>query len=281
MHRFSKILAIALVLTALVFAPPALAQDSSATFDFQKSYEDYIHIYEQYKKAHSDYLLARSQYLQANTLASQTKAQEKTALMLQARDDVVVAYLTMLRLRLLEAEGVAASDKDSLYARLDNQISWFKAHKDQVPSAGTLEDLTKDSKAASTQYQLVIPLAYETLAIIPIGQLEVFKNELNQILGDIKTKTEKIRAKGDHDTSIIERWIIETENKLSRGFEKQIQAQTGLYSLQKYDPKSSRRNPPEDIYSDIVTYLNESNQFFREASSNMREIIKLIKTAQS
>jgi hypothetical protein len=273
-----------LILLLPVFPRPVAAQEDAQeeVFNFEKAYKDYIFVYENYKKAHSDYLLARSQYQQAQTLASQTKARDSTVVMLQARDDVVVTYLTMLRMKLVESEGISETDKEGLYSRLDSEITWYKNNKSQIPSAGTLSDLVKDSEETSDHFQGVIPLAYETLSVVPVGKVEVLRNKINLILSDIKTKTEEIRLNGDHDTQIIERWIIEAENKITRSLDKEVEAQTLIYKLQSSSAKkSSREENPADIYNQVVSLLGESNQFMREASSYMKEIVKQIKTVQS
>lgn len=264
------------------FTPPVFSQSESTSsaeeaFDFDRAYKDYVYIYELYKKAHADYLLARSQYLQAQTLASQTKAQEATVAMLEARDDVVITYFTMIRLRLAEAEGVSETDRNGLFTRLDSEIAWFKNHRSLLSGAGTLEDVVKDSQTAAAHFTVITPLIYESLATIPIGQIEVLKTELNLILSEIKTKTDQIRTNGDHDTTLIERWIIQAENKLTRGLDKEVEAQSQIYVLQTLDAKKSKEAP--ELYEKVITFLNESNQLFREASANLREIIKLIKTA--
>ncbi len=264
-----------------VFVAPVYSQEeatsSDEVFDFQKAYKDYVFMYDLYKKSHSDYLLARSQYQEAKTLAAQTKARDAAVAMLQARDDVVITYLTALRMRLSESEGIADPDREGLYNRLDGQIAWYKDHKDSIPSAGTLDDLVKDSDEAKDHFSTTEPLSYEVLATVPVGKVEVLREKLNNILVEIKIKVEEIRSKGDHDTSITERWILETENKITRSLDKEIEAQKLIVELQTPSDKYKTQSR-EKTYNNVIALLQESNQFLREASSYMREIVKSIKT---
>jgi vacuolar-type H+-ATPase subunit I/STV1 len=271
---------------SIFFVPKVFSQNlptptASPENDFtaQQAYKDYVYTFDLYKKAHSDYLLSVSQYKQAQTLASKTKAQEATAKMLEARDDVVVTYLTALRLRLSEAQGVDTVDRDGLYSRLDSEIAWFNDHRQTIASAGSLSDLTEDSNAARDRFLTVEPLSYEVLSVIPLGKVEIVKSKTNAILSEIKIKTEEIRAKGDHDTTITERWIIETENKIARGLDKQIEAQRLITNFQ--TPAGSRKKPNyEENYNQIIDLLTQSNQDYKESSSYLKEIIRSLKVSQ-
>lgn len=247
-------------------------------FDYTKAYKDYVFIQDTYQKAHGEYLLARSQYLDAQTLASQTKAQEKTVAMLRARDEVIVSYLTVVRMRLAETEGISDTEKNSLYSRLDSEINWFGNHKDGLSSAASLDDLVVDSSEAAERFTTIQPLIYEVLGTIPIGRVETLRTSINKILAQIKTKIEEIRANGDHDTTNSERWTIETENKITRSLDKSIEAQKIIYSFQNLEERDLRQINLNKEYNGAITILQESNQLLRESASYMREIIKQIKT---
>lgn len=253
----------------------SLAQED---FDYTKAYKDYVFTQDVYQKAHGDYLLARSQYLDAQTLASQTKAQASTVAMLRARDDVMVTYFTVVRMRLAETDGISDTEKNSLYGRLDSEIAWFQAHKDGISSAASLDDLVVDSSEAAKRFTAIEPLIYEVLGTIPIGRVETLRTSINKILAQIKTKIEEIRVNGDHDTTNAERWTIETENKITRSLDKSIEAQKIIYSFQGIEERDLRQMDLNKEYNGAITILQESNQLLRESASYMREIVKQIKT---
>lgn len=274
------------VSAVFVEAPSLQAQTSSPApsateepFTFSRAYKDYVFTYDVYKKSHSDYLLAKAQYEAAKTLASQTKVRDATVVLLQSRDDVVVTYLTALRLKLAESEGISETDRDGLYTRLDSEVAWFQNHKASIPSAGTLADLTTDSKEASDHFVTTTPLIYELLATIPFGKVDTIRMSATQVLSQTKTKVSEIRANGDHDTTVTERWILETENKLTRSLDKEIEAQTMIASLP-IKSKTGQKENKEQSYNEVIAKLTESLQFLKEASNFMREILKQIKTAQ-
>jgi len=249
------------------------AQETVEDFNYEKAYQDYIYTQNIYSKNHADYLLARGQYLQAGTLAAQTKARDATSLMLQSRDDVMTTYLTAVRLRLSESTGVTDSTKEAWYTRVDNEISWYEDHKSRLPSAGTLDDLVNDSDDAVDQFdEITEGLIYEGLTTITIGKVVTFRDQVTDILERLKTKIAEVKANGDIDTTIIDRWVLETENKLTRSIEKQVEAQGLISDLQ--DPKKKDK---QNIYNDAISRLQESTQFLKEANNFNNEIIQRIK----
>ncbi len=265
---------LALVLASIFLLFPLRTSMAQEEFTYDKAYQDYVYMTDLYQKAHADYLLAKAQYAQAKTLSSQSKAQQATVNMLAARDDVVITYLRALRMRLTEETSVEEQAKNSLYGRIDADIAWFEDHKNTIPSAGTLEDLAKDSQEAADKFMFTQRLAYETLSLIPYSQVKTAREAMTDILGDVKNKTQKIREKGDHDVALAERWIIEIENKLTRALNKEVEAQNLFFQIQAQSSQATGSTQ----YASTLTRLQEVNQYLREASSYLSEIVKLIKT---
>lgn len=282
-----KVLAFTAVVVFFVGAVAANAQDASTLtptpageeFNFEKAYKDYVFVTDQYNKSHADYLLARAQYFQAQTLASQTKARDATALMLQDRDEVMKAYLVALRLRLSETEGISDITKSGLFARVDADVAWWISHKGRISSAGTLNDLVADSTEALKHFPTTEALSYEVLSNIPQGKVFALRSRLNELLSSVKTKISAIRAAGDHDVTNAERWVLETDQKITRSLDKENAAQALIVTLTSVDSKSRQRDKNE-TYNQVLTNLTDSLQYLREASNYMKEVIKSIKTKQ-
>lgn len=242
-------------------------------FNFDRAYQDYVFILNGYRQEHEEYLLARSQYIQAGTLAAEVKAREETIQMLRARDQVVITYLTALRMRLAEAKGVSELERGGLNTRLDNDVAWYKEHKERVLSASTLNDLTIDSNQARSHFDVITEkLAYEVLSVIAIGKSDIIRSKTSTLLVSLKDKTAAIREEGDHETKDAERWITEAENKLTRSLDRHIEVQKILSDLQTGKGKENTN------YSTIISGLQSSFQLLREVASLMRNIIQAIKT---
>lgn len=272
----SVLLALVFFALSLVSLPNIHAQEDPE-FDFERAYQDYVFVVDTYNSEHAEYLLAKAQYKQAGTLVSQTKAREETIDMLEARDDVVITYMTAVRMKLVEAEGVTDLTKNGLFTRIDAEIAWFRDHKSRISSAGTLADLEEDSDEAAERFStLTQTIAYETLSTVPFGKLSLMRESTNSILTNINNKIFQIRANGDKDTAIAERWAFEVENKITRSLDKEIEAQA---EIPKLTPDSRNRNPNHrNVYNNIIFKLEESRQFLRDATEFMDEIMREIIT---
>jgi hypothetical protein len=250
---------------------PTPAEVADQEFDYEKAYADYVFALDQYESAHSDYLLTRAQYLQAGTLIAETRARDSAVAMLEARDEVVITYLLAVRMKLTDSPGVTLLTRGGYITRLDAEIAWYRDHKNRISSVGSLNDVVDDSNEADGQYtRITLNLIYEVLSTIATGKVGVAREGITGLLGDIKIKTAEIRARGDHDVQTVERWIISAENKQTRALDKEIEAQTLLQTIQ--------GSNGQKVYSDVLVKTEESLQFLKETSSNMREIILAIRT---
>jgi len=269
MKRLLIILTSLFIIHYSLFITQGIAQE----FDFNRSYQDYLYTYGLYHTAHKDYISARSAYLTYKTLTAKTEAMSKTLKMLQLRDEVVRTYLTALRLKLAETTGISDYEQTVLYLKLDDEVSWYIIHRDELPSAGTLEDLVKSSNKAQGQYGLSEVLAYQTLGTILAGKETTLRERLKEEINKINDKIAEIRQRGDKETAMLERWILEAENKLTRSQEKQFEAQQKLAKL-----RSSERNKMKK-HNQARSLFRESHQYLKEANSYLKEIIREVKLA--
>lgn len=274
----TKVLSIKRLLVGLVFflllAIPTRAQEE-APFDYLRAYQDYVFTVDVYNSAHSEYLLAKAQYEQAGTLVAQTRAREATVEMLAARDDVVITYMTAVRMKVLESEGVSDITKNGLYSRIDAEIGFFRDHKGRISSAGTLEDLEEDSDEAAERFLLTERVAYEALANIPVGTLSIMRSEANSILSAVKAKIAQVGSEGKN-MAIAERWAFEVENKITRSLDKEIEAQGIIPKLA--EDIRGRNNNKRETFDEVIFRLEESRQFLRDALGFMKEIMREITT---
>ncbi|OGM15313.1 hypothetical protein A2V56_03650 [Candidatus Woesebacteria bacterium RBG_19FT_COMBO_42_9] len=265
-----KYLPLAFVLFLFFLATPAYSQISNSDdFNFQRAYADYIYNFDIYRKANIDYELYRSQYLQFKTLKSQENAYNATLTMLKARDSTVETYLTAIRKKLDETPGADGAKKQILFTKIDPEVTWHIAHSDSLPSAGTLEDLTGDSDAAKVRFQSDVPLFYETLVAVSGGKVIYAREKEEAILTSLKEKIAEISANGDKNTQLIERWILDTEEKIVRSKEKEAEA----YSIV---AKASGQGSL-GAYNEALIKLKEAYQYLKEANSFLEEIITEVK----
>ena len=267
-----KLLLLLMFSLFLLIPKISLAQEADTSIsDYASSYKQYVNSYDVYQKALSDYRLARAQYIQAGTLVSQTKAREETLAMLQARDTVVITYLTAIQMKVDESEGIPETFKNGLVQRISAESFWFGDHLARLDSAGTLEDLVADSDEASKRFEDTQKVIYESLSAITNAKTTVLRNELNNIVSSTREKSFEIRSNGDLDISTIDRWFTEIDNKLTRSLDKSIESETKSQDF--YNSKKS--NDLSTLYNGILASLEESVQLLRDGSKYTREIIKV------
>ncbi len=259
-----------ILIISLIFnliAAPVHSQE----FDFNKAYQDYLYNYEIYQKAHSDYDLARGQYMSSQTISSETKAQEATALMLKARDTATTTYLTALRMKLKDTAGIDNGTKDGLFSAIDTEIAWYNDHKSRVSSAGSLDDLTEDSNEAANQFKLTELLIYKVLVTISIGNTTDYRTRQRSIIDALRTRISEIKINGDKNFDSVERALTDAEDRLSRSSEKEVEAQTVLAKMKANDKdKLSKYNNIELTVGQALSYIKEANTITKDSISQIK-----------
>jgi len=274
---FSSLLIFVFLFLSLPISLCAQEAELDQKFDFERAYQDYVFTLDVYNTKHSEYVLSKAQYEQAKTLVAQSKARESALSMLAARDDVVITYLTAVRMRMVEAEGLSDTVKQGIFSRLDAEVDWFKDHKARLSSSGTLKDLEEDSAEAANRFgRLSQTIAYEALATIPFGTLSLLRQETSNILKGINEKISQIRINGDKDTSKLERWAFEVDGKITRSLDKEIEAQSLIVNFVPRDRQG--KTSYFQNFNDIISKLDESRQLLRDAIGSMKEIIRNITT---
>ena len=235
---------------------------AQTVFDYAKAYQDYEFNLSAYNTAYDSYKLAKEQYLQFNTITAKDEARAKTLTMLQTRDETVATYLTALRMKIKESDGIPNAGKEALYTRIDPEVKWWGDHKAKLDSAGTLEDLVSDSDEAKSHYDFTSLVIYDSLIQILSAKTTYLRTVITGNEADLKSIIATIRQNQDMDVSLMERALPDIENKLSRSADKDSQA------ISTNTPKT---------YQQSQSLIQDSYLYLKEANANLSEIVKQIK----
>lgn len=261
------------IISALAILLISFSFACAEEFDYQRAWRDYEYNYSLYQKAHDDYVLARARYLQYRTLVSEEEAKKATSNLLSARDEVVKTLLTAIRMGIKENQGLTESEKDSLFKRIDPEVSFYQEHKTKLSSAGTLADLVKDSEKAKSRYDSATEfIIYSSLVNISTGKTGYQRNQIAKVISDLKTKISEIKAVGDKDVSFLDRFFVDIENKLLRSQEKESEAKEIIASAEK-----SFKDKIDD-YNEAIGAVQGSYLYLKESVSYLKEVLRLIKT---
>lgn len=261
MKKLSILLAFLVFTTNVVFA-----QD----FDFNRAYSDYLHNFNLYRTVHLEYVSAKSEYLTYKTLEAQTKALEKTRSMLEARNQVLIIYLTALRMRLAETTKVTDYEQNMRYIQLDNRIDLLKVNTENLSSPSTIEDLLAVSSEVEGKYPSIELLAYQTLETIVSDFLNDLRDRVGQQAEKTEEKVNQMRDAGE-DTATLERWLIEVREKINLASQKRQEGKDILAKMQEQETNK------KDRFLSAQKKFEESNQYLKEAVSYLKEIVKKIK----
>jgi len=261
----------------------SIAEESVSPSQYDAKYSEYSRAIEDYRRSHESYRLTRAQYVRSKTQKSKTDAKESTIKMLQSRDEVTIRYLELLKTKLNETEGVSDARYEGLAFKIDEEVYWYDQHKSIIASAGSLEDLVDDSDDAENRHKITERLYYEVLSNISYGKVTHHRERVNENMGALREKVDEIRVDdrvgysfSNRKMQVLDRWIFETENLLSRTQDKQSEADDAINELLKKQFQANRVKP----YNDVMEVLSEGKQFLKEASSYLIEVIKEIKIAE-
>lgn len=242
--------------------------------DFNKTYNDYLQSLNQYRQSYKEYLTAKQSYLNYKTLTSKNEAFLKTLKMLEGRDQVIANYLNLLKIKLRNITGIVNYKQNILYLKLDDEITWYDNHKNILSSTGSLEDLLNLSQETEKRYQeKTETLIYQTLGNTLIGKEDNLRDKVNSLVVKLKEKIKEIKEKGNKNTNLPERWLLEVENRLLLSLEKENQANN---LLEKIDQKTRNR---QQTFSQAQLLLEESHQYLKEANFYLKEVIREVKNA--
>ncbi len=242
--------------------------------DYQSIYQEYINKTGAYNTTYNNYTIARSSYLNSQSLESKDKALNATRSMLEARDSLIVSYLSAIKEKLKNNKGILESDKSSILGQLDTEIVWYNAHSSKLPSAGSLDDLVADSNEAKTQFNnSTLSIIYGSLVDLGVGDNTFIRGEIVSEVGTLNAKISEIKANQDKDVSLAERSIIDIQNKLTRSMDKDNAAKTAILGLKPTDQQKS------NVFSNAMTLITDSNSYLKEATAGLLQVITQLKTA--
>lgn len=257
-----------------ILAQPVLNRYDLAYKTYQESLSDY-------RDTFGDYVLARSQYIRFGTLQAEKEARDKTIVFLEVRDQVVINYLNLLKIKLEESDGIDEARRIDLLAKIDDEIVWHSGHKDTISSALTLQELVQDSDAAADRFDSVSEVAYSTVTELSFGKIEVFFERFDKIFNGTRAKLDSIRqdSREDYQLSerqiqLVNRWIIETEARRSRAEELEIEVRE---DVEKKGFKGSGLRALK-IYNETLGDFSIVVQHLREGGAFIQEIVRIIKT---
>jgi hypothetical protein len=237
------------------------ASDTSAQeFNFAKAYQDYIYTQTVYDQAFTGYEQAKNSYLKNPTLTLKEEARKKTLTMLKARDDLYQVYLAALRMKLLEV-------KSPVQSKMDEEIAWYKSHKENYKDDDPLENLFQKSKEAEDRYESNSSLIiYESLFDISFGEMRNIRADQEGVYASLKNSIDIGVERGILKLDPFNRWFTDIENVLKEldAIDSKAKAKIAkMHDASALTPKSAYNSAINDLTPGIAK-LMELNDFLTE-----------------
>lgn len=209
----------------LVFENPAIAQEFSA----QKAYQDYQYQLSSYLQANTEYEDAKTFYQNNSTLQLREEARKKTLALLKSRDQLMVVYLTALRIQIVESTGFTTDEKGSVYSQIDPEILWYQEHITNYQDGDDLSTLFTKSDESKTRYQSTTrPIIYNSLFDITLSQQIGMRIDNQSVYTGLKNFINDQVSLGKLKIDPFNRWLSDIDTVLSFLNQNETEAKTHI-----------------------------------------------------
>ncbi len=237
--------------------------------DAAGSQQAYTNFSDIYRTSYQNYIIAKNKYLTYQTLAAAREALENGRLFLKVREQYLILYLSMLRDKVSEQGGFTLSERNLIMGKIEVENTWLNSHRSLYDTPTTLGDLQRVSDQTQDRYESVIRyVGLQTSGEILYNRAAILEKGLRSNIYALEQEMKAISATGT-DLTLAQRWLLEAKNKIDLAKDKQGEALLSFMALR-------GQNLVAD-YNRGSFLLSESNQYLRETTAFVLEIIKNIK----
>lgn len=236
--------------------------------DYQQSLKDYSFQFEQYRNTHQVYSVSKNKYLSYKTPVALAEALENGKKVILLRDMVLLTYFQALKEKLNETKDITPDTLVTLGSLVDNELSFLSSHKDKAQSTISLYDLTQTSKEVENKQNELQKLSRAAVGAIITARLESLKNSIdrNQDFLSFTVSQNKTVLENSVD---LERWLLESKNKIVLANQKIEEAKTEFNSMDANSELSINEN-----FNKGQLMLMSGNQYLKEALNFQKEVLR-------
>lgn len=253
-----------LLLTLVLGTRPAFSQETT----FEKIYQDYIEAQTTYGRSDSDYQKAKGFYLKNQTLALKEDARKKTLATLVARDELVKAYLGILRAKIVELKGLSQEEQAVVLEKVDPEIAWYEVHAGSYQDSDSLENLFNKSKEAESRYKNETPVViYDSFLYISIGEVAGLKLSHEEVYSSLKEILNKGVSEGKLTADPFDKWLKDIDGVL-------VSLKINEAQVKSQEEKLFRSGiKPGNVYPSVVEPFLHSTALLKQLNSYLTEFL--------
>ena len=260
MKEIRKSFLLLLIIAGLLYCSLQKVPQSQASFD--DDYQNFLKISDSYRSSYASYISTRSQYLQFGTLSSKNDALTALKNFLGSRNDVLISYLSLLKVRNVDVTYTPV---------LDEQTQFLQLTKSQFSALGTIDDGLTASKQIEERHIPLQILSRQITAAIVIDKIDNLKLRFVVLENAAANLVAALRAQSK-DITILDRWLLDAKNKRLLAEDKIRQVRGEIHQL-----NASAVDDLSSSYNSIQFTVSEANQYLREGGSYLHELGEAIK----
>lgn len=184
-------------------------------FNFIKAREDYVFVEDNYRKNLSDLNVKKNSYRKNPTLSLKEEVRLSFYQFAKSRNNYIRSYLTLLRIKTLELNGLNESQKSTIYSKIDPEVIWYEKRNNDYKELDTLEDIVNKIKEDVKRYENNKQIIYFTLANINLGEIIDLKNNHTIIYGNLKKESNELIKLGRADAGLFDRWFRDIDQEVN------------------------------------------------------------------
>ena len=206
-----------------------LAQSNS----YELLKQEYYKQFDEYKVALDKYNHDRAEYLKFETLVSQSVALETTKTFLIERNDVLVAYLRLIKERLEQTPLLTEEELGKKIIYINEEIEFINEQTPTILAAASLKDIESVSKKIQTRYGRFLRETFFMKSLIVISKVRSLRQTTRELETLTNEQVARIEKEGAINTLEINRWLLEVPAKIN------LSEETETNAISSYKPSNS------------------------------------------
>lgn len=256
-----------LVVTALLFTPAQAQQTGSPQPTTQeRASQDYLFQYANYTDAHQIYTTAKEAYEKFGTIAAQNEAIAKSRDVLRLRAEVLRTHLELLKVTLHGQLELDDALRNAQIGKLEATQAFLVTHQSNVARVSSVFEVNAESQRIEREANAIRDLAYESLSLILIGQVQGLELRTRALL------EETVRSAGGKNGA-IEQGASEVRRKLTT-----VRVTIDRATDAVINAKITRVGQMTSVYTEVkrqlntaITPLNEAAELTKEMTTSLED----------
>lgn len=247
----------------------------SQDMTYQKALTDYDFTKSTYSDKLTDFNEKKAAYQKNQTLALKEELRLSLFTFLGERNNLIRSYLTTIRFRAAESQGLSQNQKETVYTKIDTEVKWYENHKNTYLQSDLLETLLEKSKTEDKQWtDTTTPAVYFVLSNISLGDVTYLRQRHEDIYNGLKTEADSLVSLGRADNSLFSRWFNDIEKEINNV--KAVEAKALAAIEAQVGDKAKSTTNKKRLFDDFVRVINPGKTSLLKLNNFISELENVV-----